>query len=209
MRHRRRGRHLGRNPSHRKAMLKNLVKSLILTADPEAEANSGAPKINGRIITTLPKAKEVRPFVEKCVTIAIKGLAAEEKARDLEPRAPRGSAEWHEWRKGEGWQKWAKAMAPAVTARRRLVSLLSAVGDKHSKGDKRVIRVLFDHVAPQFKDRPGGYTRILKLAQPRLGDAGARAILEFVGKHDRKPTKSAAPKFVADAETAGDEPAAE
>jgi len=48
-------------------------------------------------------------------------------------------------------------------------------------GDKKAARIVFEQVAPRFTDRPGGYTRILKLATPRLGDAGPRAILEFVG----------------------------
>ena len=62
-------------------------------------------------------------------------------------------------------------MAPVVKARRRVVQLL---------GDKKAARIVFEVVAPRFADRPGGYTRILKLAKPRLGDAGDRAILEFV-----------------------------
>jgi large subunit ribosomal protein L17 len=63
-------------------------------------------------------------------------------------------------------------MAPVVKARRRVVQLL---------GDKQAARILFERIAPRFADRPGGYTRILKLATPRLGDAGPRALLEFVG----------------------------
>ena len=63
-------------------------------------------------------------------------------------------------------------MAPAVAARRRVVMLI---------GDKQAARILFERIAPRFTDRPGGYTRILKLATPRLGDAGPRAVLEFVG----------------------------
>lgn len=66
-----------------------------------------------------------------------------------------------------------------MTARRRVTTLL---------GDKQAARILFEKVAPRFADRPGGYTRILKLATPRLGDAGARAMLEFVG-----PAVEAAP----------------
>ena len=49
-------------------------------------------------------------------------------------------------------------------------------------GDKKAARILFERIAPRFVDRPGGYTRILKLATPRLGDAGPRAMLEFVGE---------------------------
>ncbi|MFM9009301.1 MAG: bL17 family ribosomal protein, partial [Planctomycetota bacterium] len=61
----------------------------------------------------------------------------------------------------------------AVEVRRRVVQLL---------GDKKAARVVFEEIAPRFVDRPGGYTRILKLATPRLGDAGPRALLEFVGQ---------------------------
>ena len=55
--------------------------------------------------------------------------------------------------------------------------------------------MLFDEVAPRFADRPGGYTRILRLAKPRLGDAGTRAILEFVGVRDRVVERSVQPTF--------------
>ena len=77
-------------------------------------------------------------------------------------------------------------MAPAVNARRRLVQLL---------GDKQAVSILIAEIAPRFKDRDGGYTRIVKLAKPRLGDSGKRAILEFVGIRDRKVEKSAKPAF--------------
>ena len=46
-------------------------------------------------------------------------------------------------------------------------------------------------MGPRFADRPGGYTRVLRLAKPRLGDAGIRAILEFVGTHERKAPEPA------------------
>ena len=78
-----------------------------------------------------------------------------------------------------------------VAARRRVLRLL---------GDKRAVRILFDDVAPRFADRPGGYTRILKLATPRLGDAGPRAILEFVGQHDRVTQRATRPAFEDEAE---------
>lgn len=207
MRHRKRGRVLGRSPSHRKALLKNLTKSLILTEDPLLEELGAAglanpPKVKGRIKTTLHKAKEVRPLVEKCITIARKGLQAEEKAAEYATDAERGSKEWQEWRTSERWQNWSKAMAPAVNARRRIAAMLSERGDPDSPGDKRVLRVLFEELAPRFADRPGGYTRILKLADRRLGDAGAQAILEFVGKHDRVELQAPAPAFDTEEEEA-------
>ena len=79
MRHRKRGRVLGRAPSHRKAMLKNLASALILT-ERDAEDDDNAPKVKGRIVTTLEKAKEVRPLVERCITIARRALPAAEAA---------------------------------------------------------------------------------------------------------------------------------
>jgi large subunit ribosomal protein L17 len=57
------------------------------------------------------------------------------------------------------------------------------------------VRALFSAVAPRFMDRPGGYTRVVRLAKPRLGDAGTRAILEFVGVRDRVVQRSQKPAF--------------
>jgi len=185
MRHRRRGRVLGRSPSHRKALLKNLASALFLT-ERDATYDDNAPKVTGRITTTLHKAKEVRPLVEKCITIAKKSLPSAEEAKKYETSAQRGSDEYKKWRQSEDWRKWAEARAPVVTARRRVIQLI---------GDKIAARILFDTIAPRFVDRPGGYTRILKLATPRLGDAGDRAILEFVGKNDRINRKAQRPAF--------------
>ena len=61
--------------------------------------------------------------------------------------------------------------------------------------DKEAVKVLFETIAPRFVDRPGGYTRVLKLSKPRLGDAGQRAILELVGIRDRVTEKSEKPAF--------------
>jgi len=182
MRHRRKGRVLGRSPSHQRALLRNLASALVLTSRPVEADEVGAAKVPGRIVTTLAKAKEVRPLVERCVTIAKHGLMAAERAKPFATTAARDSAAWKQWREGDQWRQWAKAMAPAVKARRRVVTLL---------GDKQAARILFEQVAPKFADRPGGYTRILKLATPRLGDAGPRAILEFVGDESaaKRPQK--------------------
>ena len=186
MRHRRKGRKLGRNPNHQRALLRNLASALFLT---EAEFDSDdaqKPKVAGRIITTIEKAKEVRPLVERCITVAKKSLGAKETASSLGTDAARGTEAWRSWRKSDRWTEWSKAMAPVVNARRRALVLL---------GDKKAVRILFDTVAPRFTDRPGGYTRIVRLAKPRLGDNGTRALLEFVGVRDRAAQRSAAPKF--------------
>ncbi len=185
MRHRRKGRVLGRSPSHRKALLKNLASAIFLT-ERDAEGEANAPKVPGRIVTTLHKAKEVRALVEKCITIAKKTVPLAEEAKQFGTVEKRGTVGYKQWRESEQWQKWATARAPIVTAHRRIVQLI---------GDKQAVKVLFERVAVRFVDRPGGYTRIVRLATPRLGDAGERAILEFVGKNDRVKRKSEKPSF--------------
>ncbi|HID75687.1 MAG TPA: 50S ribosomal protein L17 [Planctomycetaceae bacterium] len=199
MRHRRRGRKLGRRPKHQRALLRNLACALFLT-ERDSEGEPNAPKVKGRIITTLEKAKEVRPLVEKCIAIACRALPHEEAAEQLEPDTERGSAMWRKWRNSREWQEWNRTIAPAVAARRRVLRLL---------GDKQAVRILFDEIAPRMADRPGGYTRILKLAHPRLGDAGRRAILELVGKHDRVRRRAEKPAFEKEPEEEPEEEAQE
>jgi large subunit ribosomal protein L17 len=125
-------------------------------------------------------------LVEKCVTIAKKSLLAEEEAAKHGTSAERNSEPWKKWRESDKWKSWSAAIAPAVAGRRRCLQLL---------GDKAAVRALFDEVAGRFADRPGGYTRIIRLAKPRLGDAGTRAILEFVGVRDRVVQRSQKPAF--------------
>ena len=180
-------------------MLRNLAASLILTERDEAfyegltQADGttvvNPPRHKGRVVTTLQKAKEVKPLVEKCVTIARKALPHERAADEFSTDADRNSEAWKKWREGEQWQKWNAAMAPAIAARRRVFSILR---------DKEAVEILFDEIAPRFEERPGGYTRVMRLATPRLGDAGTQAILEFVGKHDRVAQTSQKPAFVDD-----------
>lgn len=194
MRHRKRGRKLGRDPSHRRAMLRNLASSLFLT-ERDAEFENNAPVVRGRVVTTLQKAKEARPLVEKCITIARRSLGAMDEAEKYGTIAERNTESWKSWRQSDQWQRWNHAIAPVVAARRRALRLL---------GDKQAVRILFDEIAPRFADRNGGYTRVLRLAKPRLGDAGTRAILEFVGEHDRVTQKSVAPAFDRDDDEALD-----
>jgi large subunit ribosomal protein L17 len=194
MRHRRRGRKLGRNPNHQRALLRGLATALILT-ERDATGQPNKPKVKGRIITTLQKAKEVRPLVEHCITVARRALAHQRAADDLATDAERKSEKWQAWRTSEQWQEWNRAVAPVVAARRRALRLL---------GNKQAVRILFDDLAPRYEERQGGYTRILHLAAPRLGDAAPRAILEFVGTHERARKKGPRPSIEPEAAPAAE-----
>ncbi len=189
MRHRVKGRKLGRNQSHRKAMFKNMAASLIRTLD-QSEELENAPAVAGRIVTTVPKAKELRPRIEKLITLAKRAAQHEENAAQFATDAERGTDAWKQWRGSEQWQKWTQAMAPAVNLRRKAFSVLR---------DSEAVDILFDELAPRFADRNGGYTRIVRLATVRLGDAGQQALIEFVGENDRvKSSKKSATLAVRD-----------
>jgi large subunit ribosomal protein L17 len=131
MRHLKAGRQLGRNASHRLALMRNLTRALIE---------------HGRIITTVEKAKEVRPFVEKLITLAKKGT---------------------------------------LHARRLALSRLP---------DREAVEKLFSDLGPRYQDRPGGYTRVIKRHERRLGDGGKTAFLELLKAGETKVrTRAAAP----------------
>lgn len=116
MRHRVRGRKLGRTTAHRKALFRNQLTALFT---------------HDRIVTTLAKAKELRPLAERMVTLAGTGT---------------------------------------LPARRKVLTMVP---------DQEVVRRLFEEIAPRFTDRPGGYTRVMRLGR-RRGDGAELAIIEFV-----------------------------
>jgi len=141
MRHGVAHRKLGRVTEHRIALLRNQAQALLR---------------HERIETTQPKAKELRPYVERIISIAKRSLVAQ--GTDEEKRIRRMTAE-------------------------RLVA--------RDVADKKVVTKLFDTLAPRFVERPGGYTRLLKLGH-RRGDAAEVAQIELVGS-EYDPTKSAEP----------------
>jgi large subunit ribosomal protein L17 len=168
-------------------MFRNMAISLIRTV--ETEGGDGEAKAAGRVVTTLAKAKQLRPFVEKLITLAKRSLEHQERAKEYASTADRGSDAWKSWRESAKWQKWNATVAPALALRRRVFSMLR---------DDETVRILFDVLAPRFEDRKGGYTRIVRLATPRLGDSGERALIEFVGERDRVAKKRTAPVVVDD-----------
>lgn len=152
--------------------MRNLTRALILTCDEEA----GTAKANGRIRTTLEKAKEARPFVEKLVTIAVKARKCLDDANAIKSPYSRGSDEFKKWRASEAGQAWLKAQAKYIHRRRQLFDSLRS---------KQAVSLLIDQIAARFEGRHGGYTRVVRLAKRRLADAAKLAYLEFVGE----PTK--------------------
>ena len=136
MRHLRSGRKLTADTQHRLAMRRNLARGLFL---------------NGRITTTMAKAKATRPFVEKLVTRARKANVLKETNR---------AAYIHQLR-----------------------ILRRDIPDRH------ILKLLVESIAPLCKDRPGGYTRILRDAKNQLGDNAPRAIWEFVDRPVQEPVE--------------------
>ena len=136
MRHRFKGRRFNRSSSHRKAMFKNMANALIK---------------HEQIITTLPKAKDLRSVVEKLITLG--------KRQDLH-------------------------------ARRQATSALQ---------DPIMVRKLFDVLADRYKERQGGYTRVLK-AGFRYGDSAPMAVIEFVDRDEDARGKDSGPVQVEEEE---------
>jgi large subunit ribosomal protein L17 len=150
-----------------------MSRSIILTC---ASGVDGSSKFDGRIRTTLEKAKELRPYVERLVTLAVKAKAASNKASELLCSYPRGTDEWKTWREAEAGQAWLSAQARYVHLQRQLFSVLRS---------RDVVGLLVDVISPRFSGRPGGYTRVVRLAKRRLADGARLAYLEFVGEPTR------------------------
>ena len=138
MRHRKAGRKLNKTSSHRKAMFANMASALLK---------------HEQIVTTLPKAKELRPIVERLITLGKRG---------------------------------------SLHARRQAVSKLPA-------SDKAVVQKLFDVLAERYKERNGGYTRVLK-AGFRYGDAAPIAVIELVDRDEDAKGLDSGPRFEDDIE---------
>jgi large subunit ribosomal protein L17 len=166
-------------------MFKNMSVSMIMTVVAEhGPDNRKAAKVPGRIVTTMPKAKEFRRVMDKLVTLAKKAIPHEKNAKQFATSAKRNTSEYIAWKNSENYKKWVAAIAPAVALRRRAFSQLR---------DKVAVKILFEDLGPRFVTRNGGYVRVLRLAKRRLGDGGEQAIVEYTGLHDRIRTVRKAP----------------
>ena len=151
MRHLKAHRKLGRTSEHRNSMLRNLATSLINSREE-------------RIVTTLPKAKELRPFVERAITLS-------RKARSLAANGSEMQA-LHLRRQAAGFFHAGNMTVKEVTGKRGQLRPERTAG-------VAALRRLFNDLGDRYKDRPGGYTRIFKLGH-RDGDAAELAIIELV-----------------------------
>jgi large subunit ribosomal protein L17 len=173
MRHQKAHRKLGRTTEHRLSMLRNLATSLINARDE-------------RLVTTLPKAKELRPFVERVITLSrhAQGLEGDEGTARAVHLRRQAATFFHAGNRQQ---------APS-TGRR------NAPRAERTAGVAAVKR-LFDELGERYKDRPGGYTRIIKLGR-RVGDNAELAIIELVD-NPRERDSAAQPKKGAKTKASG------
>src|SRR5260370_35827514 len=150
MRHLKAHRKLGRTTEHRISMLRNLATSLINSRE-------------DRIVTTLPKAKELRPFVEKAITLSRRAASLEGNGSEVDSVHLR---------------RQAAAFFHSGNYRRATTTRRGQTPPARTAG-VAAVRRLFADLGERFKDRPGGYTRIIKMGR-RSGDGRELAIIELV-----------------------------
>ena len=152
MRHLKAHRKLGRTTEHRLSLLRNLATSLINAR-------------NERVVTTLPKAKELRPFIERVITLSRKAqvLSGDDAAVQAVHLRRQAATFFHS----------GNRQMKSETGRRGVARPVRTAG-------VAAVKRLFDELGERYKDRPGGYTRIIKLGR-RDGDNAELAIIELVG----------------------------
>lgn len=175
MRHGVAGKNLTRTPAHFRAMRRNMAQSLFQY---------------GQIETTLKKAKEIRPFVERLITIANKNtLQARQRVASLLGERAIIEAADQEAYDGMSSTQRAKVMTNRGGRHHRAGRVPASYNKKKIPFvAKSIVFKLLSEVAPKFKDRAGGYTRIIRLAKLRIGDNTELAILQLLG--NEQPSSS-------------------
>jgi large subunit ribosomal protein L17 len=173
MRHRKAGYKLGRTTSHRQAMLRNMAVSLFE---------------HGQVVTTLPKAKALQPFVEKIVTTAKAGTIHSRRQIASALGRDHRAFEWlYEAKDADDAEK-AIVANQRASAERFFPIPDSSTVERNRYGElrkaPRIVKHIVDNVAPRFADRNGGYTRIIKLGKRRKGDAAELCVIQFVGAEE-------------------------
>jgi large subunit ribosomal protein L17 len=164
MRHLKAHRKLGRTSEHRMSMLRNLATSLINSHE-------------DRIVTTLPKAKELRPFVERAITLSRRAASLEGNTSEIG---------------GLHLRRQAAAFFHSGNYRRATTTRRGQTPPPRTAG-VAAVRRLFEELGERFKDRPGGYTRIIKMGR-RTGDGAELAIIELVDNAREKEAQASARK---------------
>lgn len=165
MRHRNAGKRLGRRKEERLALARNLTASLFQRFGNEREF----------ITTTIVKAKWVKPFAEKAITLGVKGY------RELQRAADANGTTVAEMRKQhvEGEKKKFKDFPPKVREHISRSIHFRRMAAAQLR-DPDAVSLLFDQIAPRYTQRPGGYLRVLRTGHYQLGDKAPKAILGFV-----------------------------
>lgn len=171
-------RKLGKTSSQRKALLRNQVTALL---------------VNGKIVTTEARAKEVRKIAEGLIALAVKErdnydtvtVTAKVARKDKDGKRVKEVVDGKKVTVYDEVEKTIKKDQPSrLHARRKMLKVLYPVVQTDADNKKTAKKVdipakLFDEVAPKYKDRNGGYTRIIKIGQ-RKGDAAMTVVLELV-----------------------------
>jgi large subunit ribosomal protein L17 len=173
MRHGKAGYKLGRTSTHRLATLRNLACSLLE---------------HGQIVTTIPRAKAVQPFVEKIITTAKKGGLHARRQVVAKLGWNRPGFEWLYIHKSFTDGEKAAVQALSDRASKYFDIPKSAEVERDNMGELRkapkIVKHVFDNVVPRFRERTGGYTRIVKLGRHRIGDGGEMCVIQFVGAEE-------------------------
>ncbi len=173
MRHRKAGYKLGRTTAHRAATLRNLAAGLFE---------------HGQITTTIQRAKAMKPMVEKIITLAKRGDIHARRLVTSKLGHDRRAFAWLYLPKDASEQERDVVRRTSDRASNFFNIPDASTVERNRYGElrkaPRLVKHIFENVGPRYKDRAGGYTRIVKLGKRRIGDAGELCIIQLVGNEE-------------------------